>query len=335
MPELHRHRDRAAGARRRRTRRGGGRRAGGEPHDGAVGARRPDRGGGAPAPTPVAAELDGARGVVGLARFGGAVRSAHAAQPGAHAGSGGAVDGRLAWLGFAACCGFTTQATVGFGGLLVSLTIGAQGQPLAELLPVLVPVSLLLTGRVAWHDRGWIDRRLVLQTVLPWMGAGAVAGLALSPRLGAAGLRTGFGALVLLLAARELWRLARAPAASAQANGEAVRRGWVGLAGLVHGIYACGGPLLVYALGRSGLDKRSLRATLCAIFFTLNSSISVVYACAGRLGPHEAVGVLALAPVVLLAFALGNALHHRVDERRFRVLVYTLLVGAGLRLLLT
>jgi hypothetical protein len=41
-------------------------------------------------------------------------------------------------------------------------------------------------------------------------------------------------------------------------------------AGLVHGMYTTGGPLLVYALGREGLSKHVFRSTVTAVWLVFN-----------------------------------------------------------------
>ncbi len=213
---------------------------------------------------------------------------------------------------------------------MISLTLGAQVYPVMRLLPWLVPVSLLLTGSIAVRDRAAIDRALIVRRVLPLMAGGAALGVAIANAIGGLWLRRLFGVLVVVLAARALWQLLRRGCAAWPRDGAAGGQRWAILgAGLIHGIYACGGPLLVYGIGAGGLSKRGFRATLCAIFFTLNLTLSFVYMVSGRLHTADLARIALLAPVVLLALAAGGWLHARVDERRFRGLVYALLLFAG------
>ena len=104
------------------------------------------------------------------------------------------------------------------------------------------------------------------------------------------------------------------------------------MAGLTHGLFASGGPLLVYALNGIRLDKGRFRATLVLVWFSLNSLLTLGFLISGDLA-RQGGHLLALVPVVLLGIVLGEALHHRVDERRFRQVLFTVLLLAGVALL--
>jgi uncharacterized protein len=105
-------------------------------------------------------------------------------------------------------------------------------------------------------------------------------------------------------------------------------------AGVTHGLFASGGPLLVYALAGTTLDKARFRATLIAVWFLLNSSLTIAFMLDGRLQP-ALPAVLMFAPLLPLGIWLGSRLHHQVDEALFRKLVYGLLMAAGMILLIS
>ena len=89
--------------------------------------------------------------------------------------------------------------------------------------------------------------------------------------------------------------------------------------------------LLVYALSGVDLDKSRFRATLIMVWFTLNGLLTLGYAAQGALQPVWPQ-LAALAPVVLAGIVLGEILHHRVDEHRFRQVLFSVLLLAGLAL---
>jgi hypothetical protein len=97
----------------------------------------------------------------------------------------------------------------------------------------------------------------------------------------------------------------------------------------MHGMFSSGGPLLVWALGKSLPDKRAFRATLSCVWLVLGSALTFAYALNGRLDGSTLRATAALLPVLGVAIAAGEWAHHRLDERRFRVLVYALLLGSG------
>ena len=240
------------------------------------------------------------------------------------------------WLALAAVVlvAFGIEATTGFGATVIAVALGVHLFPMHALLPRLVPLGLVLSTYLVLRHRAHVDRRLLLLGVLPPMGAGLLLGLALFERASNAALQRAFGVFVLLVAGRELWRL-RSGGASlgrplpALAEGAAL----VG-AGVVHGVFASGGPLLVYALGRRGLAKERFRATLSSIWLALGIALVVAYAHQGRLDRASLLETAGLVPMLAPAILAGEWAHGRLDELRFRRVVFTLLLAAGLSSLL-
>ncbi len=234
-------------------------------------------------------------------------------------------------LAVAVLAAFATEATAGFGSTIISLAIGSQLYEIRELVPVLVPLNVMVTSYIVIRHRRFVQWRFLLARILPLMVAGAAGGLLLSSRPEGPTLARIFGGMVVVLALRELWSLARPPAPDAPTRDlPAVAQGAIiGAAGVVHGIYATGGPLLVYALGRSQLAKSAFRATLASVWLCLNIGLVTAFAISGRFDTLAAKRVGLLIPVVLVALAVGEWLHHRVRERPFRALVFSLLLLAG------
>jgi len=133
---------------------------------------------------------------------------------------------------------------------------------------------------------------------------------------------------VVTLATIELWRLLRASTASREVSRPAATAALLG-AGVMHGMFSTGGPLLVWALGKSLPEKRAFRATLSCVWLVLGSALTTAYATSGRLDGGTLRATAALLPVLGVAIAAGEWAHHRLDERRFRVIVYALLLGSG------
>jgi uncharacterized membrane protein YfcA len=223
---------------------------------------------------------------------------------------------------------FAVEATTGFGATVIALALGVHLFSLGELLPVFVPLGLLVSAWLALRGRAHVDRRLLLTRILPWMGLGLGVGLAVFERASHELLRRVFGAFVVALAGLELVRLARAREDDPAISPPAARAALLG-AGVMHGMFSTGGPLLVWALGRSLTEKRAFRATLSCVWLVLGSALTVAYAVNDRLDGQTLRATAALVPVLGFALAAGEWAHHRLDERRFRVLVYVLLLGAG------
>lgn len=236
------------------------------------------------------------------------------------------------WLALAGfiLLAYTLEAITGFGSIVIALSLGALLLPIDQLLPLLVPLNICMTGYLTWRHRQLIDRRLLLGMILPGMVVGTLIGYALLPFLDAALAKRLFGALVLWFAARGLWRLRHAAL-------QAVRPLWLSRllslgAGVSHGLFASGGPLLVFALAGTQLDKARLRATLVTVWFCLNSLLTLAFLLDGRLLP-ALPQVLSYAPLLLIGVWLGERLHQRFNEQHFRIAIYALLLATGALLL--
>jgi uncharacterized membrane protein YfcA len=234
------------------------------------------------------------------------------------------------WLGLCILISSTVEAITGFGSIVIALSLGALLLPIAGMLPVLVPLNIFMTGTIAWKNRHHIDRAFLLKLVLPLMAAGTMAGYFLRPWLGESLLKMLLGALIIWFASRELWRLIKH--VPSHRHPPWLSRILTFGAGITHGLFASGGPLLVYAMAGKHLDKGSLRATLVTVWFSLNLGLTVAFLIDRTLIPALPRVAMYL-PVLATGYFLGEFLHHRLDERRFRQLVYVMLILTGLALI--
>lgn len=226
---------------------------------------------------------------------------------------------------------FCAESMTGFGGTVITVTLGAQFLPLDRLLPLYVPVNCALSAWIAWRDRRFIAASLLGRRILPSMAAGMAVGLAIyrGAPPGPA-LLLAYAALVAALAVWELAR--RAPVDGDPAPPLSAQLAALIAGGVIHGLYGSGGPLVVWASSRELRDKSALRATLAVLWLGLGAALIVQYASLGQLGPRSLVGSAALVPVLVAASWVGQRLHDRVAPRAFRRLVHALLLAGALSL---
>ncbi|WP_374961320.1 sulfite exporter TauE/SafE family protein [Spongiibacter tropicus] len=236
------------------------------------------------------------------------------------------------WLGLCIFIAFGIEAITGFGSIVIALSLGALLLPIDAMLPVLVPLNICMTSYLAIRHRQHIHWPTLLKMILPLMVGGTLLGYLLRPALGDNTLQILFGALVIWFAARELWRSIRGLKVSQHGSGWT--RSWMLIAGITHGLFASGGPLLVYALTGTQLSKSAFRATLISVWLSLNGLLTVVFALDGSLLP-ALPRIAMMLPVLLAGVVIGEFLHHRVNENRFKQLVYTLLLLTGALLIIT
>jgi hypothetical protein len=221
--------------------------------------------------------------------------------------------------------GYAVQTATGFGAAVVATALGALFLPVERIAPLMVPVSLLQNAWVLAAEPQAVDRRVLLREILPWMGGALPVGALLAGGLATDGLRTLLGGLLLALVAYELTRARPAPTW--------LRRGGLIGAGVVHGLLATGGPLLVWSIGQLPLEPKALRSTLTAVWFVLGLVLLAVYALDGRLTAEALLGSAWLIPSVPLGIGLGEGLLRRLPPEGFRALLRAVLLAAGLVLL--
>lgn len=231
---------------------------------------------------------------------------------------------------------FAVETTLGFGATVIALSFGSRVLPITELLPAIVPLNMALSAFIAVRHRGEIDRRTLLREVLPLMALGLPLGLWIFTSFEEGRLKRTLGVFVVLLAARELYTLARSrrqPPAPAQQPGLLERLALV-VGGTAHGAFGTGGPLAVYALGRRGLEKGAFRATLSSLWLILNFALFGTYWFSGRYSSETLVLMMPLAAGGATGLLLGSWAFRRVPAHVFRSSVYVLLLFVGLGLAL-
>lgn len=220
---------------------------------------------------------------------------------------------------------FTLEVITGFGSIIIALSLSAQLMPIDVVLPVLVPLSMSMSSYLVWRHWHNIDRPLLLKTILPFMVLGTLIGYGVKPFLDEGLLKQMFGLLILWFSGRELWTLRHA---GAKRNRPRWPNMLTAAAGISHGLFASGGPLLVYSISGLALDKARFRATLVTVWLVLNGLLSVVFYFDGRLLP-ALPKVASYTPLLVIVVWAGEYLHHRVSERHFRIAISWLLLVTG------
>lgn len=224
---------------------------------------------------------------------------------------------------------FTIEAMTGFGSIVVALSIGALVMDIPTLVQWLVPLNILMTAPLVWQLRSHIARGFLFTQILPFMALGTLIGVLLTGQLPELYSKGIFALLICWFAVRSLAQI------QATNHGSLLRRMLIFFAGITHGLFASGGPLLVYACAKSGLDKTQFRATLLSVWLSLNGALTIWFAISGKL-QQQATHIAMLVPVVFVGALLGNFLHHKVSQQQFtRVVFSVLLLVGGLLLLKT
>lgn len=105
------------------------------------------------------------------------------------------------------------------------------------------------------------------------------------------------------------------------------------LSGIVHGMFVCGGPLLVVYANDKLKDSDEFRSTVSAVWIVLNSINMFTDIGAGRFNGNTVILLLISTAVLFSAMLIGNLIYKHMNKKAFMVLTYTLMAISGVSLL--
>lgn len=227
---------------------------------------------------------------------------------------------------------YATNAGIGIGAAIVAVTLGSNFIDVFELLPIILPLSVITTGYLAVRERHNIEMNLLFRRIIPNMGLGMGLGIILMPFLDGMNLKAILGVLVILLSVWQLLNLFVVKSSPKPVS--SVKSGLFQLlAGIVHAIYTTGGPLLAYSVSRCNLPKKTFRATMCAVLVLLNLLLIVAFSIAHRFNAETLKTTLPLIIALPVGIKAGEWIYNRFSEKTFKLTVYLILIGSGISLL--
>lgn len=221
---------------------------------------------------------------------------------------------------------FFTQAATGFGAMVIALTLGAFIYPVSTLLTWFVPQVILLSIYMLIKHHEAIDWRLFFRNIIPFMGSGVIVGQIIYYQVDTQSLTMLLGAVVAFLSLRALL-------SKPKTEGSSRLWPWTLSAGVVHGIVASGGPLLVYGLNQQNINKAAFRSTLLLVWLVMGLGLVASFITSGQLTSDSLpqIGMLALClPVSVIT---GEWAHKRLDQALFQKLINIILLLCGIALI--
>lgn len=239
------------------------------------------------------------------------------------------------------------QGITGFAGTILAMPFSLMlvgydvAKPVLNVLGLLSGIYVFLGNRehVSWKE---------FRRVAAVMAVGILAGIGVKQLLSGQErlLYLVLGMFVVVIAVQGLyatWRAGHRTGAegSAGADGNAGTEDKPGAgsfllllgAGVAHGMFVSGGPLLISYLTKRLQDKEAFRATISTVWIVLNSMI-LATDIAGGLWNVGLMRVQLLAVLPLLAgMWIGSKLYRMMSQRVFMVITYLLLFISGVTLL--
>jgi uncharacterized membrane protein YfcA len=246
----------------------------------------------------------------------------------------------LAGLVAIVALGFTVESAVGFGATVITVSMGALITRIGAVLPAYVPVNMALSAYLVARYRRRIAWGVLAARVAPFVAVGTPLGFLLGERIPErVGVRM-FGLFVIVLALAEAWsvRAARGSSEIDPAPPESPLRTWARDAvamtgcGVLFGMYGTGGPLAVWSVSRHARDPGVFRATLAALWLTLNGVMVARFLRQGAIDRRSLTLTALFIPALAIGTLAGERLHRAVSPRTFRSGVFALLFVVGVTL---
>jgi uncharacterized membrane protein YfcA len=228
---------------------------------------------------------------------------------------------------------FTVEGIAGFGATVMALPFITMLVGIDKAVPMLSSLSVLLSLFIisrSWKNFVWKEYLFIVLHV----GLGVPVGLFMMdhlPKAGLIGILTGFMFFVGIRGLRGACRKKEAVPAEVPAAKKNFLSGIIlFLGGIIQGAFSSGGPVVVMYASRALPEKSRFRATLTSLWLSTNTVMITKWTLSGTVWtPQLGKMILCALPFVAGGMILGDFLHHKVDQKKFTLLVYTVLIIAA------
>ena len=222
------------------------------------------------------------------------------------------------------------EAIAGFGSISIGVPILSIFMGAEDSIAILTVTSLLMLAIMfvtQFKKINWKEFLIILACILPIMPFGYI--LFAKLRHSEWALRLIIGVLVTLVSGREILRMLRKK--EEQPMSKAGMYVALGVGSVIQGMLTMGAPLInIYALNRLR-DKSTFRATMVTVWLATNVITTVYRALVMDVYTKPILTHIGYAlPLVVVAFVVGNYLHHKISNEKFSNFVYIIQFTAGL-----
>lgn len=220
------------------------------------------------------------------------------------------------------------EAVTGFGCTVLALPFVSALLGVREAVQVLTVIAWILALYLAVTKRRDIDFKQFF-LIAGCMVCGLPVGMYLFRSADIGFLRLLLALFIVLSSALQLLKLSGA----VRPGNRMPKLAAVALlfcAGIVHGMFSSGGPLVVLYAAAAMPEKGKFRATLCLLWTTLNTIIIGSYFVRGEFETSTVTTVGWMLPFLLAGIIAGEKIHNRVNARVFSFTVFSMLLATGI-----
>ncbi len=224
------------------------------------------------------------------------------------------------------------EGVTGFGCTVIALPFAIALIGVKTAVPILTILGWLLALYIVVTDR----KAIVMKEYFRILGSvilGLPVGIFLFASLPEAPLKILLGVFMVLVALGGLYKAYSDKKTTFDADsplGKKVMSAMLLMGGMIHGAFSSGGPFIVVYATQKLTDKSAFRATLSAIWLTLNSIIIIINVINGSYEIDVVKMLLYMIPFLLVGMIAGNIAQKRIKEGAFSRLVYSVLLVSGI-----
>lgn len=218
------------------------------------------------------------------------------------------------------------QGITGFAGSVLAMPPGIflQGIDTAKMvLNILGILASLWIVSVSYKDINWKE----VKKILFFMVIGTALGLKIFTLLPLEFLLKIYAIFIILMALKGIFIKGE------MKTPEWVLVGVILLAGVIHGMFVSGGPLIMIYVAKKLKSKSSFRATLAIVWIVLNTYLAFSHYNQGIFTSENLKLLYLSIPPFALGMIVGNILHHKMSQATFLKLSYILLSISGVALI--
>lgn len=224
------------------------------------------------------------------------------------------------------------QGITGFAGTLIAMPFIIMLVDIDTAKQVLNIMGILASCYIVYKDYCSISWKYY-KNIIIFMMIGLFIGLYYYDKIPKDMLLLVFPVFVIFVAIRGFYILIKSPE-NQKTIGNLFGNILLLLAGIIHGLFVSGGPLLVIYATEKINDKKSFRATLSAAWLILNSLILIQSIISGKITQMQTkYTAIAIIPLIF-GIVIGGILHSKLKQKTFMYISYVLLLISGISLLL-
>lgn len=245
---------------------------------------------------------------------------------------------------------YIIEGVIGFGGTIIAIPLASAIVGLKPTVPVLTIVVLIASTIIAIKDIKFINKKEFLK-ITTLMMVGLPIGMWLFESIPEKPLKIALGIFMVIIGIKGLYEEKR----KLNDLGEIVveietnldkdcisieettskrlnifQNFTIFCGGVLHGAFTCGGPFIVVYATKNIKDKTSFRATLCALWASLNLVMVGIDIYTNEITKDIIKLSFITMIFVFIAIIVSNIIHKKINSDSFTTFVYIALIVSGI-----